>query len=84
MKDSATPVRALRGFVNVLRHRGAGEDPWRDCQNLIGFETCSFFQLPRRYPRDFTFYVADPISSIHGLCFLSSGFADSILLNLCK
>jgi hypothetical protein len=27
------------------------------------------FQTPRRYPRDFTFYVADPISSILQIAF---------------
>ena len=53
-----------------MRHcRNGAENPWRDRQNLILFETRSFPKLPRRYPRDFTFYVADPISSILQITF---------------
>jgi hypothetical protein len=30
-----------------------------------GFETRFVYALARRYPRGFTFYVADPLSCIH-------------------
>jgi hypothetical protein len=35
------------------------------------------FKPPRRYPRDFTFYVADPISSVLQIAF------DAVALSVC-
>jgi hypothetical protein len=37
---------------------------------MLNVETRSLPTLARRYPRDFTFYVADPISSIRSKRFL--------------
>ena len=52
---------------------GSGTEPSSSTASwnarMLNFETRSF-QLARRYPRDFTFYVADPISSIRPKRFL--------------
>src|SRR5439155_13134190 len=63
-------LRGSRPFV--LRARGSAHAGWRGRrgdQSSRDIEPRSLPQLARSYPRDFTFYVADPISSIRALAF---------------
>src|SRR4030095_11337606 len=62
-------LHSLDRDVFYLAHPARSIDPF-----YFLIETRSLPTLTRSYPRRFTFYVADPVSSIHPSCF--------ILLNL--
>ena len=49
-------------LCSILCHRRRGE---RSRTHYTDLETRSFANSLAAYPRDFAFYVADPISSIH-------------------